>query len=284
MDLVDAEVRVRAVRQRHAARGATDLFHADDVREVTHAGAAELRRHRDAEQAEVAELAPQVHREFVVAIDVGRTGRDLGGGEAAHRFPQEVDVLTQAEVEVEHGGHPGVAWSVDALYIVRQSDYPSIGTRHDRVDPRLQGPAVRAPRPPAGLASHLNGHRAEDPAAQPATGRCPADRDRAGRAVRGQPLDGARGIAPTGIGRARGPRRWRQATQGHSPRPRGDRVARRTHPRPRRRHVHRIVGGHARGGAPRRCTHRRARHAPQTSRCSNRSSRQSRRPAAPTAP
>ncbi len=93
-------------------------------------GAAELRRDRDAEQAEVAELAPQVHREFVVAIDVGRAGRDLGGGEAAHRFPQEVDVLTQAEVEIEHGGHPGVAWSVSgSLYC------PTIGLSVNRDAP-----------------------------------------------------------------------------------------------------------------------------------------------------
>ena len=41
--LVDAEVRVRAVGKPDAARGAADLFHRDDVREVAEPGAAVVR-------------------------------------------------------------------------------------------------------------------------------------------------------------------------------------------------------------------------------------------------
>jgi hypothetical protein len=59
-DLVDAEVGVRAVGQADRGRGAADLLHGHHVLEVAHAGAAVLLLHGDAEDAEVAELAPEV--------------------------------------------------------------------------------------------------------------------------------------------------------------------------------------------------------------------------------
>ena len=68
-DLVDAEVGVRAVGQADRGRGARDLLHRDDVFQIAHAGAAVFLLHGDAEHAEVAELAPQVHRERIVAVD-----------------------------------------------------------------------------------------------------------------------------------------------------------------------------------------------------------------------
>ena len=56
-------------------------------------------RHGDAEHAELAHLAPQVHRELVAAVDLGGARRDLGLREVAHRVAQRVDVFAELEVE-----------------------------------------------------------------------------------------------------------------------------------------------------------------------------------------
>ena len=52
VDLVDAQVRVRAVREADRGRGARDLLHRDDVRQVAEVAAAVLLLHRHAVQAE----------------------------------------------------------------------------------------------------------------------------------------------------------------------------------------------------------------------------------------
>src|SRR5690606_6651616 len=57
--------------------------------------------HRDAEEAHVAELAPEVLGELVRAIDLGGQRRDLLLGELVHGAPQHLGGL--ADVEVEHG-------------------------------------------------------------------------------------------------------------------------------------------------------------------------------------
>ena len=69
--------------------------------QIAHAGAAVFLLDRDAEQAELAELAPEVHREGVVAVDRGGARRDLVGGERLDRAAQHVGGL--AEVEVQAG-------------------------------------------------------------------------------------------------------------------------------------------------------------------------------------
>ena len=51
------------------------------------------------EQAEVAELAPEVGREHVLVVDLGGARRDLVGGEGAHRVAQHVDRLAEIEVQ-----------------------------------------------------------------------------------------------------------------------------------------------------------------------------------------
>jgi hypothetical protein len=71
------------------------------VREVAHVAAAVLLLHRDAEQAHVAELAPQVGREFVVAVDLGGARRDFLLAHLVNRVAQHVDVFAEAEVERE---------------------------------------------------------------------------------------------------------------------------------------------------------------------------------------
>jgi hypothetical protein len=98
-DLVHAEVRVRAVRQPDGRARAAHLLHRDDVREVAEAGPAVFLVDGHAEQAERAELAPEVHRELVRPVDLGGPRRDLGGRELAHRIAQHPDGLAEGEIE-----------------------------------------------------------------------------------------------------------------------------------------------------------------------------------------
>src|SRR6185312_1772147 len=67
-DLVDAEVRMRAVRQAHGRRRARDLLHRDDVRKVAEAAAAVSFLDGNAEEPEAAHLAPEVGGKGIVAV------------------------------------------------------------------------------------------------------------------------------------------------------------------------------------------------------------------------
>ena len=90
---------MRAVGQADRGRGAGDFFHRHDVFEVAHAGAAVFLLHGDAEHAEIAELAPEVGRELVVAVDRGGARRDLLGGEGLHGAAQHVGGFAQVEIQ-----------------------------------------------------------------------------------------------------------------------------------------------------------------------------------------
>ncbi len=76
-DLVHAQIGMRAVGKADRRRGARDLLHGHDVREVAHHRAAEFLLDRDAEQAERAELLPQVRRKLVRTVDLRGARRDL---------------------------------------------------------------------------------------------------------------------------------------------------------------------------------------------------------------
>ena len=99
VDLVDAEIGMRAIGQADRGRGAGDLLHRDHVLQIAHAGAAILLLDGDAEHAEIAELAPQIHRERVVAIDPSRARRDLIGREGLDLSAQHVGGLAQIEIQ-----------------------------------------------------------------------------------------------------------------------------------------------------------------------------------------
>jgi hypothetical protein len=64
---------------------------------VTHIGSAVLFTYRNPEEAEGAELAPQVRGEFVGAVDVCGARRDLARGKGVHRFAQHVDIFAEVE-------------------------------------------------------------------------------------------------------------------------------------------------------------------------------------------
>ena len=65
------------------------------MRQIAHATAAELRIHGDAEQAELAELGPEVAGELVAAINLLGPRRDLGVSKAAHRIAQQIQVFAE---------------------------------------------------------------------------------------------------------------------------------------------------------------------------------------------
>jgi len=78
---------------------AREISYRNHVRQIAHVGAAELFADRDAEHAERAHLAPQVHRKLVVPVDLAGARRDLGLCEFTHRVAQRVDVFTELKVE-----------------------------------------------------------------------------------------------------------------------------------------------------------------------------------------
>ena len=105
VDLVHAEVGVRAVGQGDRRRATADFFHDDHVRQVTQAGTTVFFRHGHAEQAHVAELAPQVGGEQIVDVDLSGARGDLFGDEGLNLIAQHVDGFTEGKVQgwVAHG-------------------------------------------------------------------------------------------------------------------------------------------------------------------------------------
>ena len=86
MQLVDAEIRMRAVRQADRCRGAAYFLHCHDVRKVAECGAAELFLDRYAEQSELAKLRPQVAGELVVRVDSFGARRNSVPGKRRYRL------------------------------------------------------------------------------------------------------------------------------------------------------------------------------------------------------
>jgi hypothetical protein len=99
VDLVDAEVGMRAVGQAHRGRATADFFDGDDMRQVTHASAAVFLVYGDTEQAHVAELAPHVAGEEVVTVDGFGAGRQFIRNETAGLVAEHVHGFTESEVE-----------------------------------------------------------------------------------------------------------------------------------------------------------------------------------------
>ena len=106
--LVHAQVGMRAVGESHRARGARDLLHADDVREVAESGAAEALRHGDAEQPLPAERRPQVARKLVAAIDLGGHGRDLTARQIAGGVADQLLFRTELEFHFDSLRGPAI--------------------------------------------------------------------------------------------------------------------------------------------------------------------------------
>src|SRR5690606_1119975 len=104
-DLIYAEVCLHAVREADRRGRAAELLDDEHLREIAEPGAAELGLERDAEEAELAELGPQVARERVLGVDLRGPGRDALGREAPDVLAQHREVLVEAEIEVEIDHH-----------------------------------------------------------------------------------------------------------------------------------------------------------------------------------
>jgi hypothetical protein len=99
VDLVHAEVGMRAVRQADRGGGATDFLNGDDMFGIAHARAAEFLCHRDAMQSQRAKLRPQIGGKFVSLVYFGGARRDLIGGEGAHHIAQHVGAFAEVEIQ-----------------------------------------------------------------------------------------------------------------------------------------------------------------------------------------
>ena len=97
---------MRPVGQPDRRGRAADFLHGDHVRKVTERRTAVFLFHRDAEQAQLAQFRPQVARKFVAFVDVGGARSNPVGRERRDGFAQQVDVLAQPEVKIEHADYP----------------------------------------------------------------------------------------------------------------------------------------------------------------------------------
>ena len=90
---------MRPVGQADRGRSAADFFHRDHVRQITHIGAAIFLGDGNAEHPELAHLAPQVHRELVGRVDLGRARRDLLLRKMLHCIAQCVDLFAKLKIQ-----------------------------------------------------------------------------------------------------------------------------------------------------------------------------------------
>ncbi|MDR6355135.1 hypothetical protein Q3H58_001806 [Pseudomonas psychrotolerans] len=132
VDLVDAQVGMGAVGQGHGAGAAAEFFHHHHVGQVAEAGAAVRLGDGDPEQAQVAELAPEIVGEGVVAVDGSGAGRHLGGDELADLVTQEIQGLAEGEVQagIVQGAPPSLLLSVgEGGWVARTGPPPPVRYR-----------------------------------------------------------------------------------------------------------------------------------------------------------
>ena len=100
-DLVDAEIRVRAVGEPDRGGASAYLLHRDDMLQIAHSGTAIFLLDGDSEEAEIAHLAPEIGGEIVGFVDLPGARRDLRRGKVRDALAQQLGGL--AEVEIEAG-------------------------------------------------------------------------------------------------------------------------------------------------------------------------------------
>src|SRR5688572_33208811 len=114
-----------AVGEADRGRGARNLLHGHDVRQVAHRSAAVLLLHGNAEEAEATELAPQVGRKLVGLVDLRRAWRDFPGGELPHAVAQHADGFAMVEAQEVHSGVSGVFASIMRVCCIEATCLPS---------------------------------------------------------------------------------------------------------------------------------------------------------------
>src|SRR5262249_54045072 len=93
------EIGMRAVAEADGRRGAAELLDGDHVLEIAQTRAAVLLLHGDAVQAELAHPGPQLARETIGLVELGRDRRHFGRGKALDLLAQGVGRLAEVEVE-----------------------------------------------------------------------------------------------------------------------------------------------------------------------------------------
>ena len=94
---------MRAVAQADSGRRAAEFLDRHDVLKIAQARATIFLRDRDAVQAKIAHLGPQLAREAVGLVELGGNRRHFGRGKALNLVAQCVGGLAQTEVEGWHG-------------------------------------------------------------------------------------------------------------------------------------------------------------------------------------
>ena len=97
LDLVHAQVRMRAIGQADGCAGPRDFLDRDDMGQIAHARAAKFLGDGDAQQPQVTHLGPKVVRKGVGLVDLGRDGLDAVLRPAMHHVAQGVHILAQIE-------------------------------------------------------------------------------------------------------------------------------------------------------------------------------------------
>ena len=103
--LVDAQVGMGPVGQADAGRGAGDFLDGDGVGQITHPRSAVFLGDGDAQQAQLAHLAPQGGGKLVRSVNLRRDRLDPVLSPAVHGLAQRVHILAQVEFHAS-GEHP----------------------------------------------------------------------------------------------------------------------------------------------------------------------------------
>ena len=105
VDLVHAQIGVRPVRQADRRRGAANFLDRNHMVQIAKAQPAPLFFHRDAVQAQFAHGRPQVAREPVLGIHLGRQRCNHLVGKAGRGFTDHHGTFGQAEIKIGRGAH-----------------------------------------------------------------------------------------------------------------------------------------------------------------------------------
>ena len=98
LQLVNAQVGVRAVGEPDGSTGPGDLLHGDTVGQVAHTAAAIFFRYGNAQQAHIAEFLPQVVGKLIVVVDLGGAWGNLTGGKGVDLLTQHVQFIVKTEI------------------------------------------------------------------------------------------------------------------------------------------------------------------------------------------
>ena len=98
-NLIDAQVRMRAIGKADGGRGSRNLLHGHAMREITEPGATPFLFDCNPQKAERPTLMPQLAGEAVGPVDLIGARRDFRLRKVAHRIAKHFDIAAKAEIE-----------------------------------------------------------------------------------------------------------------------------------------------------------------------------------------